>query len=133
MQGHDFCLFASHNLEDVSEDLASNVFPTGLLVVHDTGRGGQDDDTERTGRHESVYPVLDLVKGDVESGGNDTTLVDSAIELDDDFAGTVVINVLEFVNVTMFLHDSQETDDDFGAGSDQDLALSSPFGIEYVV
>jgi hypothetical protein len=27
------------NLKDVSKDLASDMLPTGLLVVHDTGRG----------------------------------------------------------------------------------------------
>ena len=30
---------------------------------------------------------------------------------------------------TMLLHDSKELDNDFGAGSDHDLAFSSLFGI----
>jgi hypothetical protein len=59
----------------------------------------QDDDSEGTGRHESVHPVFDLVERDVESGGDDTALVDSTIELDDDLSRTVVIDVFEFVNV----------------------------------
>jgi hypothetical protein len=77
------------------------MLPTGLFVVHDTRRGGQDDDSEGTGRHDqSVDPVFDLVKRDVESGGDDTTLVDTTInELDDDLSRSVVIDVFEFVNV----------------------------------
>ena len=121
------------SLKDISKDLSSHVLPSGLLVVHDTGRSCQYDDAERTGGHEPVNPVFNLVERDVESGGNDTTLVDTAIELDDDLAGTVVVDVLKFVNVSVFLHDSQETDDDFRAGSDEDLAFSSPFGVEDVV
>jgi hypothetical protein len=35
------------------------VLSPGLLVVHDTGRGGEDDLTERSGGEEQVDPVLD--------------------------------------------------------------------------
>jgi hypothetical protein len=37
---------------------ATHVLPPGLLVVHDTGRGGEDDLAERAGREEQVDPVL---------------------------------------------------------------------------
>lgn len=36
-------------LVEETDNLASNVLPSGLLVVHDTGRGGKDDVAELTG------------------------------------------------------------------------------------
>ena len=68
-------------------------------MVHDTGRGGQDDLTERTGGQEQGDPVLDGVQGDVESRGDDTGLVQSTVELDDDLAASVVIDDFEFTDV----------------------------------
>lgn len=68
-------------------------------MVHDTGRGGQDDLTERTGGQEQGNPVLDGVQGDVESGRDNTGLVQSTVELDDDLAASVVIDDFEFTDV----------------------------------
>lgn len=72
---------------------------TGLLVVHDTSRGGQDDVTERTGREQQVDPVFNLRQLNVESGRDDSGLVDATVELDDDLAGSVVVDLLELLNV----------------------------------
>ena len=36
---------------------------------------------------------------DVVAGGDDTGLVQAAVELDNDLAGSVVIDLLEFTNV----------------------------------
>jgi hypothetical protein len=44
--------------------------------------------------------TLTGVDGDVEPGGDDTSLVQSTVELDDNFASSVVIDDLEFTNVT---------------------------------
>ncbi|KAJ3498105.1 hypothetical protein NMY22_g19633 [Coprinellus aureogranulatus] len=90
---------------DIAEELASNVFATGLLVVHDAGGCGRkgetykDDDTESTSGEQQVDPRLDLVGLDVESGRDDTGLVEAAVQLDDDLARTVVIDDLEFADV----------------------------------
>lgn len=104
-------------LVDKSKDLATNLYRcisiiryiisvvcthvlvTGLNVVHDTGRGGKDDLTERSSRKELSDPVLDRVDGDVEPGGDDTTLVQSAVELDNNLATSVVVDDLELANV----------------------------------
>lgn len=72
---------------------------SGLFVVHDTSRGGQDNLTERTGGQQQGDPVLDSVQGDVESGRDDTSLVQSTVELDDDLAASVVIDDFEFTDV----------------------------------
>ena len=71
-----------------------------LLVVHDTGGGGQDDVTELTGRKELDNPLLDIAELDVVAGRDDTGLVDAAVELDDDLAVAVVVDLLELANVT---------------------------------
>lgn len=90
-------------LVDVGKDLATDVLATSLLVVHDTGRGGEDHLAERTSREEEGDPVLDSVNGNVEAGRDDTALVKTAVELDDDLAGAVVVNNLKLANVTCVL------------------------------
>ena len=75
------------------------MLPPGLLVVHDTGRGGEDDVTELTRRKELDNPLLDVTELDVVAGRDDTALVDAAVELDDDLAVAVVIDLLELANV----------------------------------
>lgn len=86
-------------LVEVTQNLTTSVAATGLLVVHDTGRGGQDDVTELAGRQETGNPLLELVQLDVETGGDDTGLVDASDELDNDLAGAVVINLLKLTDV----------------------------------
>lgn len=73
---------------------------SGLLVGHDTSRGGKDDKTERSGRQEQVDPRLDLVNLDVESRGDNSGLVQSTVKLDDDLTGSVVIDDLEVTDVS---------------------------------
>ena len=51
-----------------AEDLATDVLGTGLVMVHDTLVGGQDNDTELTRGEHSVAEVLELVEGEIEAG-----------------------------------------------------------------
>ncbi len=88
-------------LVEEAEDLAGNVLTTSLLVVHDTGRGGQDNVTERTGGQELLNPVLNLTELNVEARRNDTALVDTSVELDDNLARTVVVDLLELSDVAL--------------------------------
>lgn len=88
------------DLVEETEDLSSNVSLSGLLVVHDSGRGGQDDVTKLSRRQQVLDPLLHVVNLDVESGRNDTALVESAVELDNNLARSVVIDVGELVDVT---------------------------------
>jgi hypothetical protein len=48
-----------NSLVDERQDLSSDVLSPGLLVVHDTGRGGEDDLSERSSGEEQIDPVLD--------------------------------------------------------------------------
>lgn len=72
---------------------------TGLLVVHDTGRGGEDNISELTGWEQVDDPLLEVTELDVVSWGDDTGLVETSVELDDDLAVAVVIDLLELSNV----------------------------------
>lgn len=72
---------------------------TSLLVVHDTGGGGQDDVAELTRGQELDGPLLNVGELDGVAGVDDTALVETTVELDDDLAGAVVIDLLELANV----------------------------------
>lgn len=117
------------HLVNETQDLTGNVLSSGLLVVHDTSRGSQDNVTKLSGGQQVVSPSLNVANLDVESGGDDTTLVQSTVQLNDDLAGSVVVNVLELTDVAMLLHHCQKLDDDLGGGSDQDLTLTGLLGI----
>jgi len=75
------------------------VLAAGLLVVHDTSRGGQDEETELTRGQELGGPGLEVTELNGVAGVDDTTLVETAVELDDDLAGAVVVDLLELANV----------------------------------
>jgi len=90
----------SKNLVKVTQDLSSGVATTSLLVVHNTSRGGQDDVTKLTGRQKTSDPLLNLVQLDVETGRDNTSLVDASNELNDNLSRAVVINLLKLANVT---------------------------------
>jgi len=94
----DFFLGGLHLVEE-AEELASNVLAASLLVVHDTGGGGQDDETELTGGKKLDSPLLEVTELDGVAGVDDTALVETAVQLDDDLAGAVVVNLLELANV----------------------------------
>ena len=50
---------------------------SGLLVVHNTSRSGKDDETELTRWQKLDNPLLEIGKTNVESGGDDTGLVEA--------------------------------------------------------
>ena len=68
-------------------------------MVHDTSRGGQDDIAELTGGQQLDDPLLEIGQADVVAGGDDTSLVETAVQLNDDLAGSVVVDLLELANV----------------------------------
>jgi hypothetical protein len=89
----------SCNLVEETQNLSGNVLPAGLLVVHDTGRGGEDNVTELTRRKQLDNPLLHVAELDVVAGRDNTGLVDAAVELDDNLAVAVVVDLLELANV----------------------------------
>ena len=73
---------------------------TGLLVVHDTGRGSEDDVAELTRGKELDDPLLEVAELDVVARADNTGLVEATSQLNDDLAVAVVIDLLELANVT---------------------------------
>lgn len=55
-------------LVEEANDLAGDVLATGLLVIHNTGGGGQDDVAELTGREQLDNPLLEVGEADVVPG-----------------------------------------------------------------
>ena len=104
-------------LIEETNDLSCNMLASGLLVVHDTSRGCEDDESELTGWEKLDDPLLKIGEADIESWGDDTSLVEAmkgirtwerksrhgilpAIQLDDNLSRSVVIDFLELSNVT---------------------------------
>lgn len=86
-------------LVEEANDLARDVLATGLLVVHDTSGGGQDNVAELTRGQQTDSPLLEVCKLDVVAGRDDTGLVETADQLDNNLARAVVIDLLELANV----------------------------------
>jgi hypothetical protein len=67
----------SIKLVEKAKNLASDVLSSGLLMVHDTGRGGENDEAELTRRQQSDNPFLKITQLDVIVGANNTGLVET--------------------------------------------------------
>ena len=87
------------HLVEESDDLSRNVLASCLLVVHDTGRSCENHVSELTRWQKLDNPLLEIGETDVVSWGDDTGLVEAAVQLYDNLARSVVINFLEFTNV----------------------------------
>lgn len=74
---------------------------SGFLVVHDTSRGGEDDVTKLSGGQKVGNPLLDIANSNVKARRDDTSLVETTVELNNNLARSVIINVLKLVNVTL--------------------------------
>ena len=97
-----------------TENLSTDMLLSGLDVVDDTLVGGKDDESELSGWEDLVNELLEILELEVESWGDDTALVQSSVKVNDDLAGSGIVNDLEFVDVTVLLHKSEELDDNLG-------------------
>lgn len=88
---------------------------------HDTFVGGDNDNTELTGGKDGVDEVFEAADGEIETGGDNTALVQTTVELNNDFAGASIINNGEFVNVTTLLHQVKELNEGLGDGVEDNL------------
>ena len=73
---------------------------SGLLMVHNTSRGGQNNIAKLSGRQKVGNPLLNVSNANVEARRNDTSLVETSIKLNYNFARSMVINIFKFVNVS---------------------------------
>jgi len=127
-------IFVEHLLEPLRlieepNDLTSHVLPPRLFVIHNTSACCQDDVPELSRWQQLDNPLLEISELNIIAGRDDTGLVETAIELNDDFARSVVVNFLEFSDVAVLLHDAQELYDNLRARSDQTLTLAGLLGI----
>ena len=90
-------------------------------MVHNTVWGSEDEVTELTRWEQVGSKLLNLVQGDVKSWRNDTALVQSTKEVDDNLTTSMVVDDLELSNISVLLHDLEELDNDLRAGTDENL------------
>ena len=121
---HEFKLLweqlKSHSVEE-SEDLSTDLVLSGLVVIHDTLVGGEDDVSELSGWEDLINELLEILKFEVESWGDDTALVESSVKINNDLSVSGIIDDLEFTNVTVRLHASEELDNNLGDWSEENL------------
>ncbi len=111
---------ASRSVEE-TEDLATDMLGTSLVVIHDALVSGEDNNAELTGGKDSGGELLEILEGEIETGGDNTALVQTTVQVDDDLASASVIDDLELVDVAVSLHDLKELDEDLGDGSKDNL------------
>ena len=109
------------NSVEETEDLSTDLVLSGGLVVHDTLVGGEDDVSELSGWKNLIDELLEILKFEVESWGDDTTLVESSVKINDDLTVSLIIDDLEFTDVSVGLHDSEELDNNLGDWSKHNL------------
>lgn len=88
------------SLVEEPEELASGLLPSGLVLVHDAEGRRQHQVAEPTGGKNVLHPLLKVCGGYIEARGDDSALVDSADELDDDLARPVVVDHLELSDIS---------------------------------
>lgn len=70
-----------------------------LFVVHDTLSSGEDDVAELSGWKNVGNNLLEVIDLDVESRRDDTALVESSVQLNNDLAGSLIVNDFKLVDV----------------------------------
>jgi len=93
-------------------------------MVHYPGTCSQNDIAKLTSRQEPNHPFLKIPKTDIEAWGDDTSLVEAAVQLYNYLPTSMVVDLLELSNVPMLLHHTEVFDDDLGTRSDQHLTLA---------
>ena len=94
---------------------------SGLLVIHDTLVGGEDNVSKLSGWKNLINELLEILKFEVESWGDNTTFVESPVKINNDLSVSGIIDDLEFTNVTVTLHASEELDNNLGDWSKHNL------------
>ena len=121
VKGSEIILASKLVSVEESEDLTTDMVLSGLDVVHDTLVGGQNDVTKLSGWEDLVNELLEILQFQVESWWDDTGLVESSVQVNNDLSGSLVVNDFEVVDVTVSLHNSEELDHDLGNWSKENL------------
>jgi len=116
-------------LIEEAQYLPCDMLSAGLLVIHDTGRCGEDDEAELTGRKELDDPFLEVSELNVVSWRDYAGFVEAAVELNNNLAVAMIVDLLELADITVALHNGEELGDDLGRGSNHNLALARLLGV----
>lgn len=100
-------------------------------MIHNTSRSGKYNEAKLSAGQQVVYPLFNSVSLYIESRRDDSALVQTSNQLDNNLSTAVIINDFKFSNVTMLLHYAKEFNDHFARGSDEHLALSTLFSIDH--
>ena len=104
-----------------TEDLATDLLLLGLLMVHNTLVGGEDHETELTGGENWGGEVFEVLQLQVETGWDNTALVETAVQVNDNLASASIINDGELVDVALGLHQTEDLDQHLGNGVEDNL------------
>jgi hypothetical protein len=83
-----------------SQYFASSSFAPRLFVGQNSIRGRNQNVTKLTTGQQIDDPLFKFTVFDIETRRNYTALVETSRQLNDNFVGSVIINDLEFTNVT---------------------------------
>ena len=72
-------------------------------MCHNTKGGGQNYVSELTWGQKVHNPLLKFIHWDIETGGDDTTLVEATVEFDNNLLGAVIVDDFEFTNVSYIM------------------------------
>ena len=72
----------------------------GFFVVHDTIGSGENDISELSGWEDVVDKLLKVLKFKVVSWRDDSALVKSTVEFNDNLARSLVVNDFELIDVS---------------------------------
>ena len=90
-------------------------------MVHNALVGGQDDETELTGGEDAVGEVFEVLELEVETGWDDTALVQTTVQVNNNLAGASIIDDGELVDVALLLHDTENLDEHLRDGVKDNL------------
>ena len=116
-------------LKEHSENLSTSVFLTRFLMVKDSMRCGKHNVAKLPRWEQFCLVILEIFELDIESRANRDTLVQASEEVNDNFAAAVIVDNLEFADISSLHHNLEKLDNDLAARTDKDLALSTAFGI----
>lgn len=99
-----------------------------FFVIHNSVGCGENNVSKLSGRQDVIDKLLKVLKLKIVSWGDDSALVQSSVQLNNDFASSFVVYDFEFVDVaypkmrrknglTMLLHHSKELHNNLGNGS----------------
>src|SRR5574340_564015 len=104
---------------------SSNILPSSLFMIHNSSRCCQHNKSKLSGGKEPSSPAFNLLNTHVKTRTNNPTFVQPAVEFNNNFSKSMIIDELKFPNISVLLHNEKKLDDHFGRRPDNDLSFRS--------